>query len=170
MGTITRMKIDDVIVDKDIQPRSTLDKQLVAQYARDLQCQAAFPPIIVFHDEDDHYLADGFHRLSAMKELGWEVVKVEVHEGTSARLFFRHGFKPQHGKRRTNPDKRRSVETLLNDQEWRSWSNSAIAEKCRVAESYVRKVRKRCGGPLRTMRRRFTHRERWAYHQYREHR
>ena len=76
MGTITRMKIDDVIVDKDIQPRSTLDKQLVAQYARDLKCQVAFPHIIVFRDEGRSLLGRTVSiGVSAMKELGWELVK-----------------------------------------------------------------------------------------------
>jgi hypothetical protein len=32
-----------------------------------------------------------------------------------------------HGKRRTNQDKRRAVMTLLEDDEWKAWSNHEIA-------------------------------------------
>jgi protein gp37 len=43
--------------------------------------------------------------------------------------------------RRTNEDKRRSVMTLLNDEEWRKWNSSEIARRCGVDEGTVRRLR-----------------------------
>src|SRR5450755_183395 len=46
-----------------------------------------------------------------------------------------------HGLRRTNADKRRSVETLLGDEEWQKWSNREIARKCGVGNDLVDRCR-----------------------------
>ncbi len=45
-------------------------------------------------------------------------------------------------KRRTNADKRKAVETLLNDKEWSQWSDNEIARKCEVHQTTVSKYRK----------------------------
>jgi hypothetical protein len=41
----------------------------------------------------------------------------------------------------TNDDKRRTVLTLLNDEEWSVWSDRDIARKCGVTHSFVSKLR-----------------------------
>jgi hypothetical protein len=47
-----------------------------------------------------------------------------------------------HGLRRTNADKRRSVETLLRDEEWRAWSDAEIARRCLVDPKTVGNIRR----------------------------
>ena len=42
-----------------------------------------------------------------------------------------------HGTRRTNADKRRSIETLLSDLEWSKWSNEEVARRCAVSHTLV---------------------------------
>jgi len=46
-----------------------------------------------------------------------------------------------HGLRRTNQDKRRAVELLLNDPEWSGWSDHEIARACGVTQPFVSKLR-----------------------------
>ena len=41
-----------------------------------------FPPVIVFHDGADYWLADGFQRLIAAEELGLTEFSADVREGT----------------------------------------------------------------------------------------
>jgi hypothetical protein len=41
----------------------------------------------------------------------------------------------------TNADKRRAVLTLLEDPEWREWSDSAIAQQCHVSRPLVAEMR-----------------------------
>ena len=53
------------------------------------------------------------------------------------------GANTAHGLPRSNKDKQRAVETLLNDPEWSRWSNRAIAEKCVVSHSYVNTLREK---------------------------
>jgi hypothetical protein len=48
-------------------------------------------------------------------------------------LLFSVGANAIHGHRRTNEDKRRAVDVLLNDPEWRVWNDSEIARRCGVS-------------------------------------
>lgn len=47
-----------------------------------------------------------------------------------------------HGLRRSNEDKRRAVMTLLNDAEWVTWSDNAIAKACNVSPHTVADAKK----------------------------
>jgi len=46
-----------------------------------------------------------------------------------------------HGIRRSNADKRRAVEMLLSDEEWRQLSNIRNARRCVVSHTFVNSVR-----------------------------
>lgn len=48
----------------------------------------------------------------------------------------------QHGKRRTNADKRRSVMRLLEDEKWGKWSDREIAKRCGVGNRMVSDTRR----------------------------
>lgn len=51
-------------------------------------------------------------------------------------------WQSQTAERRTNEDKRRAVEALLLDQELRKMSNRWIANRCKVSDGLVAKIRK----------------------------
>lgn len=124
------------------QARATLDNAVVREYAEALQGGAVFPPIVVFYDGEDHWLADGFHRLKAHARIGATTISATVKSGTvrDARLYA-VGANVDHGLRRTNADKRRAVETLLRDEEWSGWTDVAIAEKAGVHPDTVGRIR-----------------------------
>jgi hypothetical protein len=46
------------------------------------------------------------------------------------------------GIKRSNKDKRACVELVLNDPDWRDWSNAEIARRCNVSVPLVASVRK----------------------------
>jgi len=48
----------------------------------------------------------------------------------------------KHGLRRTNADKRKAVQTLLDDAEWSKWSDREIAKRCAVGYDLVADIRK----------------------------
>jgi hypothetical protein len=52
-------------------------------------------------------------------------------------ILYSVGANANHGKRRTNEDKRKAVLTLLNDEEWSQWSDTKIADQCQVDRSTV---------------------------------
>lgn len=136
------LKLTDIRIDGGTQPRAAIDKAVVADYAKAMQAGAEFPPIVVFFDGVQHWLADGFHRYHACRRRAAATMVAEVHEGTrrDAVLYAVHA-NAAHGLRRTNADKRRAVETLLTDAEWRQWSDREIARRCGVNHHLVAELR-----------------------------
>jgi len=139
---IVKLGLDEIRMDTEIQPREENNEAVIREYAEAMRGGAKFPPVVVFNDGDNHWLADGFHRVLAAKEAGLKKIDAEVREGTSRdAILYAVGANATHGLRRTNADKRKVVETLLKDEEWRGWSDREIAKKCLVSHEFVRKMR-----------------------------
>lgn len=97
---------------------------------------------MVFYDGKKHWLADGFHRFHAYQKAGREKVAADVRQGTRRDAILHSvGANETHGLRRTRDDKRRAVETLLNDAEWGKWTDREIARRCAVSPQTVANVR-----------------------------
>src|SRR4051812_32879115 len=102
----------------------------------------AFPPLVVLHDGDSYWLADGFHCLAAAQALGAKTIRCDVRQGgLRDAILHACGANADHGLKRSNEDKRRAVARLLEDEEWRVWSDRAIARAARVDDKTVTKVR-----------------------------
>lgn len=131
-------------LDGGTQPRESLSNGLIEEYAQEMREGAKFPPVDVFYDGTDYWLADGFHRVRAAKKAGITQVAATIHQGTQrdAQLFS-VGVNAQHGLRRSNLDKHRAIQVLLEDQEWGAWSTAEIARRCKVSESLVRSLREK---------------------------
>lgn len=140
--------IAQVVLDPQAQPRTNIDSTLVDEYAREIAKPggpALFPPIRAFYDasEERYYVGDGFHRTMAAEQAGHALIKAIVSPGTLRdAIVYSCSANADHGKRRTNEDKRRAVRRLLTDEEWSQWSDSLIAEKANVSQPFVSKLRK----------------------------
>ena len=140
---MTRLRIDQIRLDGGTQMRvGPRNPEALTDYKNAIQDGAHLPPVIVFHDGRDYWLADGFHRWSAHKELDLRDIEVDIREGTKRdAILYSVGANASHGLRRTNADKRRAVETLLKDAEWGAWSDSEIGRRAHVDHKTVAKVR-----------------------------
>lgn len=128
--------------DGGTQPRSTLDLDWVTDYGQDMIKGEAFPPIVVFYDGTDNWLADGFHRTEAAKAVGLAEIAADIRQGTRRdAVLFSVGANAAHGHRRTNDDKRRAVQKLLDDPEWVHWSDREIGRRCAVDHVMVGRLR-----------------------------
>ncbi len=124
------------------QPRASTNTDIIAEYAEAMTSGAEFPPLIVFHDAEAYWLADGFHRFYAAQGAERQTFPCEVREGgLRDAILFSVGANAAHGYRRSDEDKRRAVDKLLNDQEWSHWSDREIARQCGVSHELVRKRR-----------------------------
>ncbi|MGC9455863.1 MAG: ParB/RepB/Spo0J family partition protein [Phycisphaerae bacterium] len=130
-------------MDGGTQPRVEMDEELIAEYAERMRVGDEFPPLEVFLDEVGRYwLVDGFHRAVAADEANLDEFPCVIREGElEDAIAASASANAQHGKRRTNADKRRAVEALLSLDKWRSRSNCEIARQAMVSEGFVRKVR-----------------------------
>lgn len=144
-ATTDNIKIDAIRTDGGTQARAGLDESKVQEYVEVMERDGVgnFPPLVVFYDGDTYWLADGFHRLAAMKlRKSFIFVRANVCQGTRRdAVLFACGANADHGLPRSADDKRRAVETLLSDQEWGAWSDREIARRCKVSHPFVAKIR-----------------------------
>jgi hypothetical protein len=153
------LPIDAVRTDGGTQIRAELNPFLIDDYAAAVQTGAVFPPVVVFSDSTDYWLADGIHRLAAGREAGLTEISADVRSGTRREaVLFAVGANASHGLRRTNADEHRAVLLLLEDEEWRHWSDREIARVAVVSHEFVRTQRarlsvNRCQMGERTVRR-----------------
>lgn len=133
-----QLELSKIRLDGGTQPRAQIDMLMVAEYADEIASGATFPPIVVFFDGSDYWLADGFHRHEAHKKLGLAEIDSEVKQGTleDAR-WYSFGVNKSHGLRRTNEDKRRAVEAALQHPYASRFSDREIARHCGVSHQTV---------------------------------
>jgi hypothetical protein len=139
------------IKDGGAQMRVEMRVETVNDYATDMLDGAVFPPIIIFHDGCDFWLAEGFHRVEAARKINRETIVAEIKQGTARdAILYGIGANATHGLRRTQADKRRAVERLLQDPEWARWSDRKIAEVAKVDHKTVGTIRRELTGEFPT--------------------
>ena len=75
MPTSTALKnlmldLSKIKIDQTIQCRAEFDDALARDYADRMLIGDMFPPLSVFYDQHDYWLADGFHRYEAARLAG----------------------------------------------------------------------------------------------------
>lgn len=138
-----KINIEAIRIDGGTQSRTEINNEAVAEYAEAVRAGTEFPPVVVFHDGADYWLADGFHRYHAHKHAEKASIAADVRDGTKRdAVLFSLGANGTHGLRRTNADKRKAVQTVLADAEWAQWSDRKIAEVCGVGHPFVAAIRR----------------------------
>lgn len=142
------IQVARIRTDGGTQMRAEIDEAVVREYAALMKEKHVFPPIDVYHDGKNYWLADGFHRLLAwelyhqLQKKPVEKIACHIHSGDRRdAILHAAGANARHGLRRTNADKRRAVQALLRDKEWQHWSNREIAKACGVSDRFVGKMR-----------------------------
>ncbi|MGF1603662.1 MAG: streptomycin biosynthesis regulator [Thermosynechococcaceae cyanobacterium] len=139
---VEQIAIVDIRMDGGTQPRARLDDETIDAYVQGLKEGAIYPPVTIYYDGTDYWLADGFHRVKSNEKAGNTAINAEIISGTKRdAVLFSVGANATHGLRRSNADKRRAVETLLRDEEWQAWSDRAISSQCNVSHTLVSQVR-----------------------------
>jgi hypothetical protein len=143
---IRKLKLNSIVVEPNVNQRAAgIDPQTVKGYADDMEAGEVFPPVVVFKQNKELFLADGFHRLAAARHLGWLGIECTVYKGgLREATVFACGSNARHGRRRSNADKRRSVATLL--QLAPAEPDRAIARAAAVTHPFVAKVRRELTG------------------------
>lgn len=138
-----RLNLNAIRIDGGTQPREQINMDAVADYAEAVKVGIEFPPVVVFHDGAEHWLADGFHRYHAHKQAGKASIEADVHAGSllDAKLHA-VGANGAHGLRRTNEDKRRAVQMVIDEPAWKEWSDRKIADACGVGHPFVAAIRR----------------------------
>jgi ParB-like chromosome segregation protein Spo0J len=133
------IRLSEIVFDAGTQIRAALDEALVSDYAEQMTNGDKFPPVILFHDGNRYYLADGFHRFMAAQRNQWREIDAEVRAGAQEdALWFALGANRSNGKRLTVQDKQHAVAIALRI--WPAKMQREIAAQVGCSESLVSKV------------------------------
>jgi hypothetical protein len=140
-NNLKRLRARDIRIDGGTQMRVEINQEVVDDYAEHLD---QLPPSEVVFDGVNHWLTDGFHRYHAHRKVGGDdaVIDCICIPGTQRDAILRSvSANITNGLRRSNPDKRRAVRTLLEDAEWSKRSSRWIADQCGVGHTMVDEMR-----------------------------
>ena len=141
--SIKTILLTDIRIDGNTQSRVSINQEAVTHYAELIGDGTNLPPIIVFFDGVNYWLADGFHRFFATSSIGKKAnIVADVRKGTQrdAVLFSLNANVP-HGLSLTNDDKRKAVLIMLSDPEWCELTDRAIARHCGCSRMTVARLR-----------------------------
>jgi len=135
---MSRLPIADIRMHETLQPRSAIDQATVDEYAARMREGERFPPVVVFYDDTDHWLVDGYHRVYAAQRVNQTHVNVRIERGTfeDAR-WYSYGVNTAHGLKRDTVDKRRAIEAALSHPRAATLSDREIARHCGVDHKTV---------------------------------
>jgi uncharacterized ParB-like nuclease family protein len=145
---VKKLNLNVIRIDGGTQPRESINLEIVTEYAEAIAAGNDLPPVVVFHDGAEHWLADGFHRWHGHKQAGKASIHADVRAGSllDAKLYA-VGANGAHGLRRTNDDKRKAVQMVLDEPAWKDWSDRAIADACGVSHTFVAQIRRPAAQP-----------------------
>jgi len=114
----------------------------LTRYMDLIQAGTSLPPVTVFHDGKQYWLADGRHRLEATRRLGYPDIQADIRSGSERdAMLYAFTANLSHGLPASHADRKKIAQTLLEDADWRSWSDRKIAEISGLTHPTVGKIR-----------------------------
>lgn len=135
---------------RSLQVRERESTEAIARYAEIYQAQGAeaLPPIrVVRVAGGTHYVVDGFHRVRAALKAGLAELPAKISDGSVRDAMLASlGANGEHGLPLTLAERIEAATALLEDTEWRTWSDARIAKHVHVSPQLVAKLRKKIPG------------------------
>ena len=136
------MNLAALVLEEALQSRVEINEETVGEYAQDIENGDIFPPVTVFFNSTNYYLADGYHRYFGHKRAGKVSIQCNIINGTRRdAILYSTAANAKHGIRRSYADRRKAVMILLDDFEWSQKSNTEIAKHVGVSVSFVSNLR-----------------------------
>jgi hypothetical protein len=137
-----KLNLLTIKIDGGTQARVSLNQDVVKEYAESMREGDVFPPVTVFFDGSDYWLADGFHRYFATKANALTSIDAEVKNGTlDDAILFAFSANGKRGLSMTFEDNRNIIYAMLRHPEWSKWTNTAIAKHIGVSSMTVGRVK-----------------------------
>jgi ParB-like chromosome segregation protein Spo0J len=135
--------IQSLTSDSDLQIRAKINKETISLYAEQMTTEdemKKFPPVEVYYDGTNYWLADGHHRRAAAEKAGhskvWAVVKNGTRDDALWGAILGNG---KQGFGLTQEDRKRAI--LLAIKRFPDKSNRIIAVAVGCSEQTVRRLR-----------------------------
>lgn len=139
-----KLKLSQIRVDGGTQSRVRMCPDTVAEYASKMSDGVVMPPLDVFYDGSEYWLADGFHRYSAAKSNGELEAECTVHEGSvEDAMLYSFSANGGRGLSMTPEDNYNIVSIMLAHPKWKAWTDKQIAKHIHVSNSTVGRIRRK---------------------------
>lgn len=132
------LPISNIRLDGGTQPRAVLDFEAIEDYAEAMGAGMKFPPVVVFYDGENYWLADGFHRVKAAYAAGFDAIQADIQQGTlEDAQWYSFSANRNNGLRRTTQDKQRAIKAALTHSRGVTLSDRQIARHVGVDQKTV---------------------------------
>lgn len=136
-----KIKIENIVADKDFMMRDGLDKKLIAQYKENLGSIVGENPIVVFDTPNSLLLVDGFHRLAAARQLNWATIPTQIRKGSVQDAFaYACLANLRHGKPLKTKERKKAISEYIKINV--QLSNVQIANQVGVHDTTIMRYRK----------------------------
>lgn len=137
-----KLNILNIRIDGGTQPRQAINYDVVKNYAEAMREGTVFPPVTVFFDGAEYWLADGFHRYHATKSNATTTIEADVHQGSveDAREYS-YGANKDRGLSMSAEDNKEIVRKMLLDPRYKDWTQARIANHVGVTAMFVSRVK-----------------------------
>lgn len=137
-----KINILNIRIDGGTQPRQEINYEVVKDYAELMRDGVKFPPVTVYFDGAEYWLADGFHRYHATKANAVTTIEAEVINGSvddaEEYSFTANGGR---GNDLTTNDKKAIIRRMLLKERYAEWSQARIAKHVHVSAMFVSRVK-----------------------------
>lgn len=137
-----KINILNIRIDGGTQPRQEINYDVVKDYAELMRDGVVFPPVTVFFDGAEYWLADGFHRYHGHKSNATATIEAEVINGSvddaEEYSFTANGGR---GNDLTKEDKKAIIRRMLLKERYAEWSQERIAKHVHVSAMFVSRVK-----------------------------
>ena len=139
--------LNEIDIENSPKVRAQLNEEVAADYGNLIKAKVKLPNPVLFQQEGDKYffLADGLHRITGAKIIGDKTMVCEIRKGGfEEALTYALTCNTTHGLRRTQADKKRSVEAAL--AQWPKLSDTELGKRAQVDHKTVAAYRKAMEG------------------------
>lgn len=111
------ISISVIKTDGGTQMRSSIDPETVLLYSEHIRDGAEFPPITVFYDGRDYWLADGFHRCDAYLAAAQDFIPADIRSGSRMdAVIYALKANASNGRPRTTTDLQRAYRVAVDNK------------------------------------------------------
>lgn len=142
---IRNVSLSTIVIDPDVQPRSSLDQSVIARY-EDLYRtgETNFPPYKLHEINGQLYLCDGFTRHAGATRAGIKTHKCEIRQNSTMGALMVDAVRLNsiHGQPLTQADRRKAAVKLVKafDESGTMWSQSEIASIVGLSQPTVSRI------------------------------
>jgi len=137
-----KIKLSLIDLTSPTQSRVATCEETVQEYTDVLEDGGEFPPVDLFFNGESAFIGDGWQRVYAHQKSGREEIEATMRKGgLREAVLFAAGANATHGLKRSNADKRRALQIILDDPEWSTWSERAISAHCGVSRRLLTTLR-----------------------------